>query len=391
MKISEWTIGHSRARQCKRWSVYPADVLDLTVAEMDLPTAEPVLSAVREAVERQSFGYPIPDTSSDLPDICRSWLARDGLVLPAEQIRIASDVIKTMINIIRYFTPDDSPVAVITPTYSRFLDAVEAAGRRTVQVPMINTPEGYVIDLDALEGAFRMGVGSLLLCNPSNPTGRLFSRGELVEISELASRYPVRVISDELHAPIRYGRTFTPYASTSTTAAEHSITLTSASKAWNIPGLRCAFVAFTRAEDNDRWDRIPRAAKGGISPLGMVATAAALTEGAPWLADALDVLRTNRDLLDDRLSGAGLAEIVHLPEATYLAWLDLSGFGMVDPRADLLDRAGLATTSGLEHGAAGDGFVRLNFASPTPVIEEATDRLIKVLGSREMSLNAAAS
>lgn len=390
MKISEWTIDHSRARNCKRWSVYPGDVLDLTVAEMDLPTAEPVLAAIRDAVERQSFGYPIPDTSSDLPELCRRWLAQDGLDLPAEQIRIASDIIKSMINVIRYFTPDGSPVAVVTPTYSRFLDAVEAAGRRSHQVPMINTSEGYVIDLTALEDAFRAGVGSVLLCNPSNPTGRLFSRAELIEVSDLASRYRVRVISDEVHAPIRFGRTFTPYASVSPAAADHSITLTSASKAWNVPGLRCALVAFTNPQDNARWNALPRAAKGGISPLGMVATAAALTEGGPWLREALAVLQVNRDLIAKRLSESGLAQVLHVPEATYLAWLDLRGIGRGDPQVELLDRAGIATTSGLEHGAAGDGFVRLNFATPTSVVEEAMDRLITVLSDDSVRMNAVA-
>jgi cystathionine beta-lyase len=379
VQISDWTIDHSRARNCKRWSVYPGDVIDLTVAEMDLPTAEPVLAAVREAVDRQSFGYPVPDTSSDLPELCATWLADDGLEVPPAQVRIASDIIKALVNAIRYFTPDDSPVAVITPTYSRFLDAVEAAGRRTIQVPMTETGAGYTIDCAALEEAFKFGAGSLLLCNPSNPTGRLFSRSELVAVSEVAARYRVRVFSDEVHAPIRYERLFTPYASTSPEAARHSITFTSVSKAWNVPGLRCALVVFTNPEDNDRWNRIPRASKGGISPLGMVATAAAITAGQPWLDEARAVLRTNRDIIADSLGRAGLSDVLHVPEATYLAWLDLRGFGLDDPQAVLLDQAGIATTPGLEHGAAGDGFVRLNFATPTAVVQESMDRLLKLL------------
>lgn len=379
MKISEWTIDHSKARQCKRWSVYAGDVIDLTVAEMDLPTAEPVVAAVREAVERQSFGYPVPDTRSELPEICRDWLAGDGLVVPSGQIRIASDIIKAMVNTIRYFTPRESPVAVITPTYSRFLDAVEAADRRSIQIPMINTASGYVIDLDALEAAFAYGAGSVLLCNPSNPTGRLFSTEELVAVSEVAARYRVRVFSDEVHAPIRYERPFIPYGSISAVAAEHSITFTSASKAWNIPGLRCALVAFTNPDDNERWNRLPNASKGGISPLGMIATEAAIIQGQEWLEQARTVLRTNRDSLVDGLARAGVSDILHVPEATYLAWLDLRGFGLDDPQRALLEHAGIATTSGLEHGAAGSGFVRLNFATPEAVMDESLSRLLSFL------------
>lgn len=379
MNINDWTIELARARRCKRWSVYPDDVLDLTVAEMDFPTAEPVLDAIRDAVERQSFGYPIPDAHSDLPRIGADWLRGEGLVVEPAQVRVISDIIKGLVNSIKYFTRPRSAVAVITPTYSRFLDAVEVAERTCLQVPMINTDDGYRLDYEALELALQQGAGSILLCNPSNPTGRLFTRSELGVLSDLAAKYGVRVLSDEVHAPIRYQDTYTPFASISAVAAEQSITFTSASKAWNIPGLRCALVVFTNPTDNDHWDRIPRASKGGISPLGMAATAAAFTHGQPWLSDVLKVLRTNKMIIESRLAEADLGHLLHSPEASYLAWLDLRVLDSGSPQRLLLDRVGVATTDGAEHGAAGHGFVRLNFASPSVVVEEAMDRLLKFL------------
>src|SRR5690606_19948143 len=136
--LSRWTVEDSRARRCKRWSLYPDDVVDLTVAEMDLPVAAPVMAAVRDAVEREAFGYPLPDHASGLPATAADWLGRQGLVVPAEQLRLLADVIKGIVLGLRWLTPPGSPVAVITPTYSRFADAVEAAERPLIEVPMLH-------------------------------------------------------------------------------------------------------------------------------------------------------------------------------------------------------------------------------------------------------------
>ncbi|MGO1267297.1 MAG: MalY/PatB family protein [Candidatus Microbacterium stercoravium] len=382
MKITDWTIEDSRARGCKRWGVYPEHMADLTVAEMDLPVAEPILDAVQRAVGNQAFGYPIPDGNSALPDLCSRWLAGQGVPVPPGQVRLISDIIKGLTNAIRYFTVPGTPVAVITPTYSRFLDAVVAAERVTYQVPMTKFADRYELDLDALESALKNGAGSLILCNPVNPTGHVFTVDELSSISALAERYRVRVFADEVHAPIRYGRPFTPYSSVGPRAAEHSITLTSVSKAWNTPGLRCALIVFTNEADNRTWDRIPRAAKGGISPLGMVATDAALTGGGPWLEEAVEYLRGNRDAMIEALDVNGLGHIMIPADATYLGWWDLREFGLADPAGFLREEASVATTPGEEHGAAGAGFVRLNFATPRDVLIDAVERVAAALRPR---------
>lgn len=383
--IETWSLKDSRDRGCKRWSVYPPDVLDLTVAEMDLPIAEPILEVVTDAVRRQAFGYPIPDFKSGLPEIASNWLSGQNLKVKPSQIRMIADVIKAMVLALRHVGDTSGPVAVITPTYSRFLDAIEAAGRRPLEVPMRHSQGRYELDFDALDEALRKGATTVLLCNPSNPVGRKYSAAELETLSEAIDRYDVRLISDEIHAPLTYGGGFIPYASISRTAAQHSITLTSASKGWNIPGLRCALVILTGDGDAEMWDSLPRAAKGGISPLGIEATKAALEHGQPWLDSAMRLLDRNRNLIYEKFARAGHPEVLDLPESTYLAWLDLNSLSVTDPSKYLIEHAKVATTPGEEHGRAGTGFVRLNFASPTAIIEDATDRIVSHLGKNALA------
>ncbi|WP_375003783.1 MalY/PatB family protein [Aeromicrobium sp. CTD01-1L150] len=378
-RLAEWTIGDSRDRRCKRWSVHPDDVIDLTVAEMDLPVAIPVLDAVRDAVDRQAFGYPMPDELSGLPDVAAGWLRRQGVPIDAGRVRLIADVIKAMVVILRHVGRTADPVLVITPTYSRFLDAVHAAGRSATEVPMRQVEGRYVLDYERIETTLRDGASTVMLCSPSNPVGRLFDREELTALSELVEKYGARLISDEIHAPLRYRDEFVPYSSVGEAAAAHSITLTSASKAWNVPGLRCAIVALTGDTDIEVWDALPRAAKGGISPLGIEATKAALQHGDPWIHAVLDLLDVNRQLIVEHFEEAGMPGLMQLPEATYLGWIDLRRFELADPRSHLLRTARVATTSGEEHGRAGAGFVRLNFASPTDVVDDAVGRVVAAL------------
>ncbi len=376
--LQRWTIEDSRARLCKRWSVYSPDIIDCTVAEMDFAVAPPVLEAIRSTVERQSFGYPQPDDVSDLPAVAADWLSSTGLHVRPEQVRLMGDVIKSMVLALRHLTAPDTPVAVITPTYSRFYDAVAAAGRTLVEVPMQRGAAAYRLDLDRLDRALREGAGVVLLCNPSNPTGRAYTRDELAALAELVDRHGAALISDEIHAPLRFEE-FTPYASVNEIAAHHSLTLTSATKAWNIPGLRCSMAVLTDPRHLDTWDLLPRAAKGGISPLGVQATIAALRDGQEWLDDIRAILDVNRRLIVDAFESAGLSGLVHLPQATYLAWIDLNGLRVSDPAALLREEAKVATTPGAEHGAGGEGFVRFNFASPTELIDEAIQKVIRTV------------
>ncbi|WP_027942027.1 MalY/PatB family protein [Amycolatopsis taiwanensis] len=373
-----WSVERSRDRRTKRWSQFDRDTIDLTVAEMDLPTAEPIAAAVADAVARQAFGYPVPDESSGVPEAASAWLAeRHGLAVDPDRIRLLPELMRGVVHAVRQLTRPGSAVVVPTPVYGRFFDAIAVAGRQARQVPMRVQNGRYRLDLDAIGQALADGAGSVLLCHPNNPTGTVTEPEELAGLAALADRHDARVISDEIHAPLRYDTEFTPFAAVSETAAERAITLFSATKAWNFPGLRCGLIAFTNPDDSAVWSALPRAAVGGVTPLGMEATIAAFRQGQPWLREALDFLATNRALVGDRLAGTGIGYVA--PEAGYLAWLDLRRFGLADPAGFLREQTGVATTPGSDHGTAGEGFVRLNFATPPDVLADALDRITGAL------------
>ncbi|MFI7154523.1 MalY/PatB family protein [Nonomuraea sp. NPDC050022] len=373
----DWDLERSRARRNKRWSQYDRDIIDLTVAEMDLPVAGPVLAAVQDDVRRQAFGYPLADELSEVPQVAGEWLTEvHGLTVGPDRVRLLPELMRGVTMSIRHLTRAGSPVVVPTPTYGRFFDAIRVAGREAVEVPMRIGERGYELDLDGIDRALRAGAGSVLLCHPSNPTGRVFDRDELRGLAELAARHGARVISDEIHAPLRYHLGFTPYGSLD----DNAITLISATKAWNFPGLRCGLIAFSNPDDARLWQSLPRAAVGGMSPLGMTATVAALRDGRPWLREAVRFLDGNRKLVTNMLADLDIGYME--PDAGFLAWLDLRRFGLADPAAHLLDRTNIATTSGADHGASGDGFIRLNFATPPDVLTDALDRVINCLVGR---------
>lgn len=373
-----WSVERSRARRTKRWFQYDRDTVDLTIAEMDLPIAEPVAAAVADAVARQAFGYPVPDERSGVPEAASAWLAGQyGLAVDPGRIRLLPELMRGVVQAVAQLTRPDSAVVVSTPVYGRFFDAIAVAGREARQVPMRVRNGRYRLDLDAIDHALADGAGCVLLCHPNNPTGTVTEPEELATLAALADRHDARVISDEIHAPLRYGAEFTPFAAVGETAAERAITLFSATKAWNFPGLRCGLIAFTNPDDHTVWSTLPRAAVGGMSPLGMEATIAAFRHGQPWLREALEFLAANRALLGELLTGTGIPYVE--PDAGYLAWLDLRRFGLADPAGFLRERTGVATTPGPDHGTVGHGFVRLNFATPPDVLADAIGRITGAL------------
>jgi cysteine-S-conjugate beta-lyase len=272
-------------------------------------------------------------------------------------------------------------VVLPTPAYMPFLFVPHLMDREIIQVPMVQEDGLWVYDLEALDRAFTAGGGLLILCNPHNPLGRVLRRDEMEAISEVVDRHGVRVFSDEVHAPLVYeGYRHVPYASVSPLAAGHTVTATSASKAWNIPGLKCAQLLLSNDDDATTWRRIQglEEYRYGASPLGAAANVAAYNSGEPWLDDVLGYLDENR-----RLLGALLSELLPgvgytMPEGTYLGWLDFRGTGLGDrPAAVLLQLGGVALTDGAECGEAGTGFARINLATTKPILEEMITRIAR--------------
>ncbi len=364
-----------------KWSKFP-DAIGAFVAEMDFGTAPPVTQALHEAVDVGLFGY-LPEAM--VTRMATAWCgwARDryGWEVPVEHVRPLADVMAGMQATVEHFSQPGSPVILPTPAYMPFLTVPPAIGREVIQVPMATDGSRYVYDLDALAAAYRAGGHLLVLCNPHNPIGRVLQREEMQAVAEVVDRYGGRVFSDEIHAPLVYdGHRHVPYASVSDVAAAHTVTAVSASKAWNLPGLKCAQLVLSNDADAAKWAEVGFIAEHGAANLGVVANIAAYESGGPWLYDVVDYLDGNRRLLKDLLA-EHLPEIGYTePEGTYLAWLDCRELGLGDgPAAFFLEHAGVALTDGPECGVAGAGFARYNFATPRPILEETVARMARAV------------
>jgi cystathionine beta-lyase len=270
---------------------------------------------------------------------------------------------------------------VQTPVYPPFLEAVAECRRVQFTNELVRGAERYEIDFDALRAAgprTRM----LMLCHPQNPTGRAFTRAELVRLAELALERDWIVVSDEIHADLVYPpAVHVPFAALGPEIGRQTITLTSATKAFNIAGLRCAVAHFGSEPLQRRFNALPRHVRGGIESLGLHATELAWTRCQPWLDEVLRYLEGNRErvarFVRERLPGVRMLP----PEATYLAWLDCRELGLAsEPQRFFLDKARVALSRGAAFGQGGVGFVRLNFATSRAILAQILERMAAALG-----------
>jgi len=298
-----------------------------------------------------------------------------------ERVVIVSDVMGGVIETLRSLTRTGDGVAIMPPVYPPFFAIVASADRRVVEVPLLYEHERYGVDWDALEIAFARTVKALLLCHPHNPVGRVFAREELLRIALLAKRYGGLVISDEIHAPLVYaGATHVPFVAIAEPLGVDAVTLMSASKGWNIPGLKCAQMVAGSERVHERFRQLPCDVTNRIGHLGVIATAAAYERGQPWLRDTLAQLAENR-----RSIAALLAEHLpriryRMPDATYLAWLDCRALPLGDdPARTFAERGRVALAHGPDFGTPGRGFARLNFATTADVVAEGIVRMARAV------------
>ncbi len=280
-----------RTRRSAKWQTYPADVLPAWVAEMDFPLAPPIRETLLEAVEHDDCGYPYPGPLGEA--FAAFAAARHGWLVDPGQVKLVPDVMSGITDLLDVLTGPGAEIVVNPPIYPPFFSAVRDIGRRVIEVPLAAGESGWTLDLDALERAFAAGAAAYLLCNPHNPTGRVFTREELCDVAELATRYRVLVLSDEIHAPLTLaGATHTPYVTVGEEAAAHSLTLASASKAWNIAGLKCALVVSGSATGEQLSSRMSPHLRYHSGHLGVVASVVAFIDGGPWLDGLLGQLDT---------------------------------------------------------------------------------------------------
>ncbi|WP_328430839.1 MalY/PatB family protein [Streptomyces sp. NBC_00453] len=368
-----------RCRTSMKWRTYPADVLPLWVAEMDVPLAEPVVRAVTDALALGDTGYPAGTAYAEaLAGFAEKRWGWDGLAV--ERTAIVPDVMLGVVEMLKLVTAHGDPVVVNSPVYPPFYQFIEHMDRQVSQAPL---GADLRLDFGTLEDTFRQAVAggrraAYLLCSPHNPTGTVHTAEELAAVAALADRYGVRVVADEIHAPLTAsGVDFVPYLSVP--GAENGLSLMSASKAWNLAGLKAALALAGPAAAADL-TRLPEEVSHGPSHIGVIAHTAALTDGTAWLDALLAGLDDNRRLLAGLLA-EHLPAVAHRPgEATYLAWLDCRALDLGDdPAAVFLERGRVAVNSGIPFGTGGAGHVRLNLATSPEVITEGVRRMAAAL------------
>jgi cysteine-S-conjugate beta-lyase len=378
MSFDDLTPEALRQRRGLKWTKFDAGTIGAFVAEMDFGTAPPIVAALHAAVDTISFGYLSPPLQADLARACAAWQQRRyGWAVAPEQVQPANDVLTAFELVMHHYTRPGSPIILPTPAYMPFLRVPPVYGREILQVPMARDGDRYVLDLDGLDRAYRAGGDLLVLCNPVNPVGRVYTAGELAAVTALVDRHGGLVFADEVHAPLVYpGRRHIPYASTSPAAAGHTVTATAASKAWDLPGLKCAQVILSNPAHEQTWQRVATEDPSAPSNLGAVAAVAAYESGEQWLDEVIGYLDRNRRALAELLA-THLPEVGYaVPEGTYLAWLDCRALALDGQPGEVIrERARVAVVDGDECGEAGRGFVRLNFATPLPVLREAIVRM----------------
>src|SRR4051794_19207910 len=381
-----------RAGGSLKWSRY-GPALGAFVAEMDFGTAPAVTQALHAAIDGNRLGYLPEQAAAELAEACAAWQRRRyGWTVPPAWISPVADVLAALQAVIELYTPPGSPIVLPTPAYMPFLRLPALLDRPLLEVPFVELDGRPTYDLDGIERAFAAGGRLLVHVNPHNPLGRVFTVEEQLALAEVVDRAGARVFADEIHAPLVHpGAVHRPYASLSPTTAAHTVTGTSASKAFNLPGLKAAQLLFSNEDDAAAWEDGGFLYVHGAATPGVLANTAAYAEGEPWLAEVLGYLDGNRralaDLLAEHLPGVGYRP----PEGTYLAWLDCRKLGLGDsPGAFFLDEAGVALIDGPECGAPGAGHVRLNFGTPRPVLTAIVERMAAAVrdaggGPRETS------
>ncbi|MGV1010115.1 MAG: MalY/PatB family protein [Dermatophilaceae bacterium] len=381
--LHELTPRQLRARRSAKWSTFPEDVLPMWVAEMDFPLAAPVRAAVHAAAGAESFGYPAQSVMRELARAAADWQREAyGWQVDPEGIFVLGDVMHGVELAVEQLCGPDDPVVIPSPAYPPFFSVVALTGRPQVRLPMASREGRWRLDLAGIDAALGAGARAVLLCNPHNPLGRVFGRAELLALAAVVDRHGAWVISDEIHAPLAFAGPHLPYASLSSQTAAHTVTLVSASKAWNLPGLKCAQVITSSPRVAERWRRIPFWRTVGVSTLGMEASLAAYRLGAPWLGEVTVTLAEHAALVVDAVAGMpGVRTTAN--EGTYLQWLDFTALDLDEEPASWLRRvASVALNDGPSFGVAAHGFARLNYATPRPLLQEGLARIEQAVRAR---------
>ena len=373
-------LSELQSHKSEKWRAFPKEILPLPVAEMDFPVADPIRQTLREMIDHSDLGYlgSIPEMGSAFAGFAqRRW----GWTVDPLQVRIAADVGVGVVEVLRVIT-----ILINSPVYPNFFTWCNETHLEHLDVPLTQSDteingSNWILDWDGIERAYASGIKAHLISNPHNPLGRVYTRDELSRLADLAKRYEVYILSDEIHAPLTFSeQTFTPFLAISDTAREVGITITAASKGWNIAGLKCAIIVTENARVHETLNAIAPATHYRASLLGAFATVTAFEKGEPWLDQLMVQLDRNRNLVATLIESMTPGVGYRIPHCSYLAWLDLSKFNLgEDPSAVLIEKAKVAFVPGVRFGQQSTQYVRLNFATSPEILHEAFNRLATVL------------
>jgi cysteine-S-conjugate beta-lyase len=376
MKYDFDTIRDRRGSDSAKWKKYGEDVLPLWVADMDFVSAEPILRALHQRVDHAFFGYTIP-----LGELCDTILNRLKALYQWEvredEVFYLPGLVTGLNFAVQAFTEQGEGVLVQPPVYHHFVKDPVHHGRVLVDPPLAVNGDRYEVDYESFEKAITPQTKIFILCNPHNPVGRVFTRVELEKMAEVCLRHGVVICSDEIHCDLVFPEyQHIPIASLSPEVARWTITLMAPSKTYNLAGLRCGFAVIQNPELAKGWKKASLGLNPGLNIMGQVAALAGYREGKEWLDQVLAYLRANRDFLyrtiPEKLPGVRMTRM----EATYLAWLDCRRAGVPgNPSQFFLKEAKVALNEGGEFGRGGEGFVRLNFACPREMLNQALEQM----------------
>jgi cystathionine beta-lyase len=381
---TDFDIATLRARRTNKWHKFPADVLPAWVADMDFGVAPPITAALARLTDNQEYGYAAREGVLAAAFVRRMERRFGWHTDPADTVAIGDLVQASFSSVMAFSEPGDA-VLLQLPSYPPFMAAINDTGRRLIANPMRDDGMRWALDLAAYEAAPDPRTRVLIFCHPQNPTGRAYSRAELEMVADFAIRNDLIVVSDEIHADIVYpGKTHIPLASLHQDIAARTITITSATKSFNIPALRCAVMHFGAPALKERFfARIPARLLGSPGVTGVDATVAAWDDGQPWLEEIMAQLQANRDWLAQTVATELPGVTMRVPEATYLAWLDCRALELPGSAGQFfLDKAKVGLNFGETFGAQYAGFARLNFATPAPVLRQIVARMAEAVRSR---------
>jgi cystathionine beta-lyase len=383
-QFSAHNLAELHTHRSEKWRGFPQDVLPLPVAEMDFPVAEPIKAILTEMVAHSDLGYlgPIPELGLGFKKFAAE---RWNWTVDEKQVRAATDVGVAVVEILRVFTKPGDSILISSPVYHNFYTWINETKLTLVDAPFERTGDEatnpWVINWDSIEKAYASGIKVHLLCSPHNPLGFIYTKQDLLKIVALAKKHNVIVISDEIHAPLTFpGETFVPILTLGADAESVSVTVTAASKGWNIAGLKCAIIISQNTEMNSKLANLAPAMHYRASLLGGFATAVAFADSGVWLDTVIAQLDHNRHLIKKLLAEKLPTVRYHIPQNSYLAWLDLDSLHLgADPSVTLLEKGRVAFNPGHSYGKQCDQYVRLNFATSPEIITEAIDRIARAI------------